>query len=62
MPIPQRKRLLTDQQEKQIRKAFYFDKVAPDAICLKFGIGVQRLRSLVGPLKPRKGGIESVYS
>lgn len=56
-----RKKLLTNEQETAIRKAFYFDKVAPDAICLQFGIGLQRLRALVGPLKHRKNGIEQVY-
>lgn len=65
MHIPQRKPRvqLTLEQEKAIRRAFFTDRVAPDKICLQYGIGEARLRVIIGgPLFKKTTAIEHVYS
>lgn len=54
---------LTPEQERDIRKAFFYDGTTPERICAKFAIGQQRLRKIVGgPLKRKETAIERSYS
>lgn len=58
MKFPKTKRL-TMEQEKQIRRAFFYDNMDPDAICEKWGISKRVLRVIVGgPLIKKAYGIE----
>lgn len=54
---------LTPDQEREIRRSFFKEKLSPEVICDRFKISTSKLRSLVaGPLTKQNRAIEKVYN
>lgn len=53
---------LTDAQETEIRRRFFKLHHDPQGIASAYGIGLARMRKIVGGPLYRKSGIERAYS
>ena len=54
---------LTLDQEKQIRRAFFYEHRPPEVICAEWNIGQDRLRRIIGgPLRANSTRIEQLWT